>query len=256
VGEPRPNDRVRLLVVGDAGVGKSSFVHLVCHGAVLRSATATVGCGVDAKLHGHAGVSYYVEFVEIGGAEKWRVARSVFFMQRFDGVVMLHDLTNRNSRANLDRWRRELAESRPDDSRASAADADDADADDPYASVAHAEDRRIDDASGSPLKRTASAGASLNRRQSAMPGPAEEEWVHAGEMVRARRPADRPTDAAARARRVRARGAALTRGSRARRSSSARASPRRRAGSRASRSAPSSTCSRRERQRANSSRRA
>jgi hypothetical protein len=182
VGEPRPNDRVRLLVVGDAGVGKSAFVHLVCHGAVLRSTTATVGCRVDAKLHGHSGVSYYVEFVEIGGAEKWRVARSVFFMQRFDGVVMLHDLTNRNSRANLDRWRRELAESRPDDSHS----ADDDDDDDDYASasVALTEDRRIDDACGTPLKPTASAGVSLNRRQSAMPGSAEE-WVQAGEMVRA-----------------------------------------------------------------------
>jgi hypothetical protein len=175
VGEPRPGDRVRLLVVGDAGVGKSSLVHLICHGAVLRGGGATVGCDVDAKLHAHHGVSYFVEFVEVGGAEKYRAARSVFFMQRFDGVLMVHDLTNRNSRANLDRWRRELEQIRHD-------------GDSELAEPDNALDLRAEQLAGvvpweDVSERTPKLAPLTRRQPSGRSGPLEE-WVDAGEMVR------------------------------------------------------------------------
>lgn len=194
VGEPRPNDRVRLLVVGDAGVGKSSLIHLACHGAVLRGATSTVGCHVDAKLHSYYGTSFFVEFVEVGGAEKFRSARSVFFMQRFDGVVMMHDLTNRNSRANLDRWRRELQDVRHDerhaDGRNSAEFADEhgggnGDGNGGMHDVDLSSNSRGSGSSRDPWAAQLperSPGQALNRRQGASPGPAEE-WVNTGEMV-------------------------------------------------------------------------
>lgn len=185
--EPRPNDRVRLLVIGDGGSGKSSLIYLACQGAVLRGAKATIGCHVDAKLHNHHGASFLVEFVEVGGAEKFRSARSVFFMLRFDGVVMLHDMTNRNSRANLDRWRRELVAVRDEggadrDARRSSHQHARAADGGLGAHAAEPRDGACDAPRPWPPPTERSASGSLSRRHGG--GAAGSgEWVDAGEMV-------------------------------------------------------------------------
>jgi len=37
-------DRVKVLLLGDTGVGKTSLVHLLCNGKVLANPQWTVGC--------------------------------------------------------------------------------------------------------------------------------------------------------------------------------------------------------------------
>ena len=44
-------DRVRILVLGDSGVGKTSLVHLIAKGAPLTSITYTIGASIEVKLH-------------------------------------------------------------------------------------------------------------------------------------------------------------------------------------------------------------
>ena len=44
-------DRVRILVLGDSGVGKTSLVHLMSQGQPLRQISYTIGATVEVKLH-------------------------------------------------------------------------------------------------------------------------------------------------------------------------------------------------------------
>ena len=44
-------DRVRILVLGDSGVGKTSLVHLISRGKPLSHITYTIGASVEVKLH-------------------------------------------------------------------------------------------------------------------------------------------------------------------------------------------------------------
>jgi GTPase SAR1 family protein len=44
-------DKVRILVLGDSGVGKTSLIELVCSGEELRKPRSTVGCAVHMKIH-------------------------------------------------------------------------------------------------------------------------------------------------------------------------------------------------------------
>lgn len=44
-------DRVKILVLGDSGVGKTSLVHLVSRGEPLSQISYTVGAAVEVKLH-------------------------------------------------------------------------------------------------------------------------------------------------------------------------------------------------------------
>ena len=38
------------LSLSSAGVGKTSLVHLICHGEVLTNPSSTVGCNVEVKV--------------------------------------------------------------------------------------------------------------------------------------------------------------------------------------------------------------
>ena len=44
-------DRVRILVLGDSGVGKTSLVHLIARGKPLSHITYTIGASNEVKLH-------------------------------------------------------------------------------------------------------------------------------------------------------------------------------------------------------------
>ena len=58
-------DKVRILVLGDSGVGKTSLVHLICQGEELKKPRSTVGCAINMTVHeprGNPGSSCFVEF--------------------------------------------------------------------------------------------------------------------------------------------------------------------------------------------------
>ncbi|KAH6927260.1 hypothetical protein HPB50_001221 [Hyalomma asiaticum] len=105
-------DKVKILVVGDSGVGKSSAVHLLCHNRPLASASWTVGCNVEVKLHEYregtaSQKTYFVELWDIGGSSSHSSARAVFY-NSFHGLILVHDLTNKKSHENLRKWLSEV----------------------------------------------------------------------------------------------------------------------------------------------------
>ncbi|XP_065571998.1 rab-like protein 3 [Artemia franciscana] len=105
-------DKVKIIVLGDSGVGKSSFVHLACHGLPALSSSWTVGCSVDVKLHEYkegtsSQVTYFVELWDIGGSQNHKGARAVFY-NNINGIILVHDLTNRKSEQNLKKWLAEI----------------------------------------------------------------------------------------------------------------------------------------------------
>ncbi|XP_047903615.1 rab-like protein 3 isoform X1 [Anser cygnoides] len=105
-------DRVKVLVLGDSGVGKSSLVHLLCHNQVLGNPSWTVGCSVDVRIHDYKEgtpeeKTYYIELWDVGGsvgsATSVKSTRAVFY-NSLNGIILVHDLTNKKSSQNLYRW--------------------------------------------------------------------------------------------------------------------------------------------------------
>ncbi|CAK6966350.1 rab-like protein 3 [Scomber scombrus] len=105
-------DRVKVLVLGDSGVGKSSLVHLLCQNQVLGNPSWTVGCSVDVRVQDYKEgtpeeKTYYIELWDVGGsvgsASSIKSVRAVFY-NSVNGIILVHDLTNKKSNQNLYRW--------------------------------------------------------------------------------------------------------------------------------------------------------
>ncbi|XP_052241140.1 rab-like protein 3 isoform X2 [Dreissena polymorpha] len=101
-------DKVKILVVGDSGVGKTSLVHLICHNEPTNNPGWTIGCSVDVKLHEYkagtaAEKTFFIELWDIGGCTSHQDCRSMFYTN-VHGIILVHDLTNRKSQQNLQCW--------------------------------------------------------------------------------------------------------------------------------------------------------
>ncbi|XP_033095957.1 rab-like protein 3 isoform X4 [Anneissia japonica] len=105
-------EKVRVLVVGDSGVGKSCLVHLICHNQVCSNPSYTIGAAVDVKIHEYKEgtpkqKSYFIELWDVGGSVNHSNSRHVFYNQ-VNGIILVHELTNRKSQLNLRKWLAEV----------------------------------------------------------------------------------------------------------------------------------------------------
>ncbi|KAL3502229.1 hypothetical protein ACH5RR_036678 [Cinchona calisaya] len=116
-----PCGQVRVLVIGDSGVGKTSLVHLIVKGSSVTRPSQTIGCSVDVThiTYGSSGSSstniqgdkerdFFVELWDISGHERYKDCRSLFYSQ-INGVIFVHDLSQRRTKASLQKWAAEIA---------------------------------------------------------------------------------------------------------------------------------------------------
>jgi len=118
-----PCGQVRVLVVGDSGVGKSSLVHLLLNGSAVARPAQTIGCAVGVKhitysspgsssnsIKADAERNFFVELWDVSGHERYKECRSLFYSQ-INGVIFVFDLSQRKTKTNLNKWAVEVAES-------------------------------------------------------------------------------------------------------------------------------------------------
>lgn len=103
--------KVRILVVGDSGVGKTCLISRLCHGNVDKNPSSTVGCKTDVRLHqvriDNQEQQFFIEFWEVGGHRNFKIGRSVFY-RKVNGILLVHDLKNTKSFSNLREWLSEI----------------------------------------------------------------------------------------------------------------------------------------------------
>ncbi|KAK6150532.1 hypothetical protein DH2020_015464 [Rehmannia glutinosa] len=104
-----------------SGVGKTSLVHLIMKGSSIARPPQTVGCTVDVKhttygstgsssssIKGDAERDFFVELWDISGHDRYKDCRSLFYSQ-INGVMFVHDLSQRRTKTSLQKWAAEIA---------------------------------------------------------------------------------------------------------------------------------------------------
>lgn len=108
-------DRIKLTVVGDSGVGKSCFVNGIVNQTPHLYSSSTIGCNVEVLAYTYNGNQshqrdVFIEFWDIGGSSGHQNSRSIFYGGT-NGIILVHDLSNRKSFLNLKRWLNEVLNS-------------------------------------------------------------------------------------------------------------------------------------------------
>lgn len=102
------NSSNKILVLGDAGVGKSTFVSTLC-GNPGVSNKSTIGCNIELISYTFATgtpneCTEIVELWDVGGTSIHRRTAREIFMDDAIGIILVHDLSNSKSEENLMQW--------------------------------------------------------------------------------------------------------------------------------------------------------
>ena len=93
----------KVLILGDAAVGKSSLVQRFVHGKFERQYLMTIGMEPYTRFEEINGTKICYSLWDIAGEDKFKVMRKMFF-QGAAGSLVAFDLTRRESFDNLKNW--------------------------------------------------------------------------------------------------------------------------------------------------------
>lgn len=97
------NIRIKILSLGSEGVGKSCLIKRYCEGRFVQKYITTIGVDYGVKPVQILGNNVKVNFFDTSGGNDYKDIRIEFF-ENSSGVVVVYDVTNRKSFAELDSW--------------------------------------------------------------------------------------------------------------------------------------------------------
>lgn len=120
--EPRPGkrksesnlDTYKVLLLGDAGVGKSSLLRRYTEGIYSISIDATVGIDYRAKILNCEGKTIKLQIWDTAGQERFKTLTQAFY-RSCDGICIVYDIMNRNSLISVEQWVRQAKQCAPED---------------------------------------------------------------------------------------------------------------------------------------------
>ena len=98
---------VKVILIGDSGVGKTNLLRRYTKDDFDREIRATIGVDFSAMEYEYKGRVIKVQFWDTAGQEKYRSIAESYF-RNAHGAVIVFDLTDKKSFENLEQWRQEL----------------------------------------------------------------------------------------------------------------------------------------------------
>lgn len=99
---------VKVVIAGDAGVGKTSLIRRYCTGMFQESRIATIGVDFQIKIVEMGGKAVKLSIWDIAGQERFGAFRDSFY-RGARAVALVYDVADPASLENLPRWHSEIA---------------------------------------------------------------------------------------------------------------------------------------------------
>jgi Ras-related protein Rab-1A len=97
----------KLLIIGDAGVGKSALLTRYCDGTFSGGYLATIGVDFKTKTINVDGKSVKLQVWDTAGQERFRTITSTYY-RGAHGIVVVYDSTNKASLDSVKNWMAEI----------------------------------------------------------------------------------------------------------------------------------------------------
>merc|ERR1712130_133567 len=111
---PPPDYKMQLIIIGDSGVGKTSFMDRFVEGNHRAAYNATVGIDFKVRRLNIGDKTVKLQIWDTAGQEKVNAITTAYYRQARAAIIM-YDVTRANTFANLRKWFRLLEENgRPD----------------------------------------------------------------------------------------------------------------------------------------------
>lgn len=93
----------RVVVIGEASVGKTSILNQLIDHSFYEHEQSTVGANYQLFVQEVDGVKIEIQIWDTAGQEKFRSLGPIYFRNSL-GAVVVYDVTNRHSFENLETW--------------------------------------------------------------------------------------------------------------------------------------------------------
>lgn len=96
---------LKIIIVGDTGVGKSNFLYRFIDGKFYQLNQPTIGVDYQSKIIflPKTKQNIKLQFWDTAGEEKYRSMNKLYF-QRVQGIILMYDITNKDSFDGLSQW--------------------------------------------------------------------------------------------------------------------------------------------------------
>jgi len=104
---PRAEYMFKVVIIGDAGVGKSNIMSRFCKDEFTKDNKSTIGVDFATRQIEHDGKNIEAQVWDTAGQERFKAVTAAYFRGAI-GALIIYDVTNRASFQNCERWLRDL----------------------------------------------------------------------------------------------------------------------------------------------------
>ena len=104
--------QIKMVIIGDSGVGKTNFIFQFTENRFSGLHIATVGFDYKTKIISlpSSKKKVKIQIWDTAGQERYMALNKNIF-QKVQGIIIMYDLTKRNTFENLDKWMHVLSQS-------------------------------------------------------------------------------------------------------------------------------------------------
>ena len=97
------DEKIKLMIIGDSNVGKSSILKQYCKNEFFEKYITTIGIDFQIKYIYLKNKKIQLQIWDTAGQERYRVVTKNYF-NTSDGFIIVYDITNRESFNNINNW--------------------------------------------------------------------------------------------------------------------------------------------------------
>ena len=97
------DEKIKLMILGDSSVGKSSILRKYCKNEFLDKYITTIGIDFQIKNLTINNKKIKLQVWDTAGQERYRVVTKNYF-NTSDGFIIIYDITNRETFTNINNW--------------------------------------------------------------------------------------------------------------------------------------------------------